>query len=96
MSWIPDEVHNYYEDLLKQHLHSLKLFDMHDEDYIADFCCLVLNQLPTQYIRHNVDMYHYTSPQRFEEMAFQMQTAINNAISWLKREENQRRTKEQY
>ena len=43
MSWIPDEVHNYYEDLLKQYLHSLKLFDTHNEDYIADFCCLVLN-----------------------------------------------------
>ncbi len=94
MSWIPDEVHNYYEDLLKQHLQSLKLFDTHDEDYIADFCCLVLNQLPAQYIRHNVDMYHYTSPQKFEEMAFEMRLAINNATSWLDREENKRYIKE--
>lgn len=90
MSRVADDVHNYYEHLLRQSLYSLKLIDTHDEDYIADFCCLVLNQLPTQYVRYDVDMCHFTSRDKHEEMLTKLQHAIDAATAWLDREENKR------
>ena len=53
---ISDDIHNYYEKLVLDHFRELKIEDTHDIDFVADLTCIVLNQLPTRYIRHEVDM----------------------------------------
>lgn len=43
---LDDDIHNYYEKLLLDHLVELRLDDEYDTEYLADLCCIVLNQLP--------------------------------------------------
>ncbi len=95
MSLIPDDVHNYYEDLLQQHILALELHLTRDEDYMADLCCLVLNQLPAHYIRHNVDMAYFTSPAQRDEMELRIQDAVSKSVAWLDKKEHQRSTRDE-
>jgi len=95
MSLIPDDVHNYYEDLLQQHIQALELNKTRDEDYLADLACLVLNQLPAHYIRHNVDMCYFTTPDQRDEMELRVQDAVSKSVSWLDQEEHQRKVREE-
>ena len=74
---ISDDIHNYYEKLVMQHFTLSKFDEKYDEDFIADLTCVVLNQLPTRYIRHEVDMAFYLpASERFE-----MESKVKNAIS---------------
>jgi hypothetical protein len=95
MALIPDDVHNYYEDLLQQHIQALELHHTRDEEYLADLCCLVLNQLPAHYIRHNVDMCYFTSPAQRDEMELRVQDAVGKSVNWLDKKEHQRKTLEE-
>ncbi len=56
---ISDDIHNYYEKLVMHHFSVAKFDEKYDEDFISDLTCVVLNQLPTRYIRHEVDMAFY-------------------------------------
>ncbi len=95
MSLIPDDVHNYYEELLQQHIQALELHNTRDEDYLADLSCLVLNQLPAHYIRHTVDMVYFTTDAQRDEMNLRVQDAVSKSVAWLDKKENQRKTREQ-
>lgn len=95
MALIPDDVHNYYEDLLQQHIQALELHQTRDEDYLADLCCLVLNQLPAHYIRHNVDMCYFTTPAQRDEMELRVQDAVSKSVNWLDKKEHQRKAREE-
>ena len=95
MSLIPDDVHKYYEELLQQHIQALELHLTRDDDYMADLCCLVLNQLPAHYIRHTVDMVYFTTPAQRDEMELRVQDAVSKSVAWLDKKENQRKNREQ-
>jgi hypothetical protein len=95
MSVIPSEIHNFYETLLQQHLQALELSTSRDPDYIADLCCLVLNQLPAHYIRHTVDLCYFTSPEQRAEMESKVQDAVVKSIAWLDQKEHQRQSIDQ-
>ena len=56
---ISDDIHNYYEKLVMQYFVSANFDDKYDDEFISDLTCVVLNQLPTRYIRHEVDMSFY-------------------------------------
>ena len=38
---LDDDIHNYYEKLLLDHLVELRLDDEYDTEYLADLCCIV-------------------------------------------------------
>ena len=80
---ISDDIHNYYEKLLVMHFETLKLEEKYDEDFIADLTCVVLNQLPTRYIRHEVDMAFYLPASERFEMETKVKDAINKALEFM-------------
>ena len=80
---ISDDIHNYYEKLVMQHFSVAKIEEKHDSDFIADLTCLVLNQLPTRYIRHEVDMAFYLPPSERFEMESKVKEAITKALEFM-------------
>jgi hypothetical protein len=80
---ISDDIHNYYEKLVLQHFVNSKFDEKYDSDFIADLTCVVLNQLPTRYIRHEVDMAFYLPPSERFEMETKVKKAITNAINFM-------------
>ncbi len=81
---ISDDIHNYYEKLVMQHFSLSKFDEKYDEDYIADLLCVVLNQLPTRYIRHEVDMAFYLPASERFEMEVKVKKAMSKAIEFMK------------
>tara|TARA_B110001454_G_scaffold206930_1_gene217799 strand:+ start:203 stop:475 length:273 start_codon:yes stop_codon:yes gene_type:complete len=80
---ISDDIHNYYEKLVMQHFSLSKFDEKYDEDYIADLTCVVLNQLPNRYIRHEVDMAFYLPASERFEMETKVKKAISRAIEFM-------------
>lgn len=81
---ISDDIHNYYEKLVTQHFSALKVEDKYDSDFIADLTCVVLNQLPTRYIRHEVDMAFYLPASERFEMENNVKSAVSKALEFMK------------
>ncbi|RHW75619.1 late competence development ComFB family protein [Colwellia sp. RSH04] len=80
---ISDDIHNYYEKLVMQHFTAAKFEDKYDIDFIADLTCVVLNQLPTRYIRHEVDMAFYLPASERFEMESKVKHAISQALEFM-------------
>ncbi len=78
------EIHNFYEHLVLQEIHEMELDITHDEEYLADLCCLTLNQLPPFYIRHEVDCCASITDVRRIEMENKVAEALTKATHWLK------------
>lgn len=80
---ISNDIHNYYEKLVMHHFTLGKFDEKYDEDFLADLTCVVLNQLPTRYIRHEVDMAFYLPASELFEMEARVKNAINKAIEFM-------------
>jgi hypothetical protein len=80
---LDDDIHNYYEKLLLDHLIELRLEDDYDSEYLADLCCIVLNQLPPKYIRYEVDMAFYLPQTERFEMVMKVREAVAKAKGFL-------------
>jgi len=81
---ISDDIHNYYEKLVIQYFALSKFDEKYDEDFIADLFCIVLNQLPTRYIRHEVDMAFYLPASERFEMESRVKNAVSKAVEFMK------------
>ena len=79
---IPDDIHNYYEKLVSIYLAEIEISDRYDNEFIADLICLVLNQLPTRYIRHEVDMAFYLTEQERLTMVTDVETAVTSSLDF--------------
>lgn len=66
-----------------QHFVTAKFDEKYDLDFIADLTCVVLNQLPTRYIRHEVDMAFYLPPSERFEMESKVKQAIAKALDFM-------------
>lgn len=78
-----DDIHNYYEHVVVDHIEALGLQERFDSEFIADLCCLVLNQLPAKYIRYEVDMAFFLSKDQRLEMDKQVQEAVAKGVDFL-------------
>ncbi|WP_440905609.1 late competence development ComFB family protein [Catenovulum sp. SX2] len=79
-----DDIHNYYENLVINKLQQMNITEENkDSDYLADLCCLVLNQLPPRYIRYEVDMAFYMPQAERLQMEMNVDSAIRSAIKFL-------------
>jgi len=81
---ISDDIHNYYEKLVTHYFTIAKFDEKYDDDFIADITCVVLNQLPTRYIRHEVDMAFYLPASERFEMEAKVKEAIAKALEFMK------------
>ena len=75
-----DSIHNYYEMLVIENLKEKLPDQFNNTDYIADIACVTLNHLPPRYIRHDVDMAFYLSPDERQEMLDKVSSAVETAI----------------
>ncbi|GIU48714.1 late competence development ComFB family protein [Shewanella algidipiscicola] len=78
------EIRNYYEVLLLEMLSDEGLIDELPEDYLADLCCVTLNQLPVRYIRHLVDTYFFEDYDELKQMKTEIQSALEKSRAFLK------------
>ncbi len=77
-----DEIHNYYEQLVINHIveRARTLHQLTDEDLIVDAACIALNRLPGRYIRHDVDMAFFLTSGERERMQQRVTHEIDAAL----------------
>jgi hypothetical protein len=80
---LDDDIHNYYEHLVLEKIENMDLNKTKDDDYLADLCCLALNQIPPRYIRFEVDMAFYLPRSERKQMEMNAINAVNQAMSFL-------------
>lgn len=80
---LDDDIHNYYEKLLLNHIVELELDSTKDSEYLADLCCISLNLLPPRYIRYEVDMSFYLPQSERFEMQMKVKEAVGRARQFL-------------
>jgi hypothetical protein len=81
---LDNDIHNYYEHLVLERIELLGLNMSKNEDYLADLCCLALNQIPPRYIRFEVDMSFYLGQSERQQMEMNAVNAVSQAMSFLK------------
>lgn len=80
------DIRNYYEHLVAEEISRLHLNDP-SADFYADVMCLALNQLPSKYIRHEVDMAFYLPQNERFEMQMRAREAVERAVKFLAEQE---------
>lgn len=80
---LDDDIHNYYEHLVLERIAKLGLDKTKTPDYLADLCCLALNQVPPRYIRFEVDMAFYLPQSERRQMEMNVEYAISKALRFL-------------
>ncbi len=80
---IDNDIHNYYEHLVSDKIDELGIPKRKNAEYLADLFCLTLNQLPTRYIRHEVDMAFYLPNSERLQMSMNVENAVKSAIEYL-------------
>lgn len=78
-----DSIHNYYESMVFNALREKRPDHFGSNDYTADIACVALNNLPPRYIRHDVDMAFYLSPDERQEMVDKVDKAVIEAIKFV-------------
>ncbi|HEH9432916.1 TPA: late competence development ComFB family protein [Aeromonas sobria] len=74
------DIHNFYEHLVLKEIEKQNLQQTLTGDQMADLCCLTLNQLPSHYIRHNVDMIYFLTDAKRTEMERLVLDALTLAL----------------
>ncbi|WP_438862765.1 late competence development ComFB family protein [Neptunicella sp.] len=80
---LDDDIHNYYEHLILERIQTLGLDKTKSSNYLADLCCLALNQVPPRYIRFEVDMSFYLPQNERQQMEMNVADAIDKAKKFL-------------
>lgn len=79
-----DSIHNYYEKhVIEAIFEASERARGGDRNFMADVACVALNRLPPRYIRHDVDMTFFMSPQELEEIRNKVTTAVHEAILYV-------------
>ena len=91
-----DFIHNFYERRVIEEIYkqSERVKDG-DRNFLADVACVALNRLPPRYIRRDVDMTFFTSPQEMIEIEEKITKAVEYALEYvMKRSESINETKQ--
>lgn len=78
-----DSIHNFYERLVIDAVHNHSDRAKRDPDFLADVACVALNHLPPKYIRYDVDMTFFMSPQEQAEIKDKVVAAVKLAIDYV-------------
>jgi len=83
-----DFIHNYYERLVLQEILTQSSRAQNgDRDFLADVACVALNRMPPRYIRHDVDMTFFMSPQDIQEIEHKVIKAVSDALTYVESRE---------
>ncbi|GGY67802.1 hypothetical protein GCM10011613_10010 [Cellvibrio zantedeschiae] len=83
-----DFIHNYYERLVLEEIFEQSTRAQEgDRDFLADVACVALNRMPPRYIRHDVDMTFFMSPQDMHEIHNKVVNAVTDAINYVESRE---------
>ncbi|CAJ1776430.1 MULTISPECIES: late competence development ComFB family protein [Aeromonas] len=74
------DIHNFYEHLVLKEIEKQGLSQTLNTNQMADLCCLTLNQLPSHYIRHDVDMIYFLTDAKRNEMEKNVITSLKQAL----------------
>ncbi len=76
------EIENYYEHLLLEEINQRIIAGEleNDEDTLSDIACLAMNNLPSRYAHHAVDMAFFLSEDERAQMYSKVHIALNNAV----------------
>jgi len=79
-------IHNYYEHLVTDYLHTTIIPDMPDKstDFFLDVACYALSRLPARYMRHEIDMVFYLEESVRAEMIEDAHKAVDVAVEYIK------------
>ncbi len=84
-----ENVHNYYEKLVREEIGRQLKSDNKakavDDAALEDIGCVALNHLPPRYVRHDVDLIFYLTPEERRQMDGAVQTAVTQAITLVTR-----------
>ena len=78
-------VHNYYERLVFEELANVSERAREDAEFFADVCCVALNHLPPKYVRHDVDLTFFLSPEELSEIITKVSNSVQNAIGYVEK-----------
>ena len=78
-----DTVHNYYEQMVFDQILRANDRANSDAEFMADVACVALNRLPPKYVRHDVDMTFFLTPNDMENMIQNVVEAVNQAIDYV-------------
>ncbi|WP_086932950.1 late competence development ComFB family protein [Agarilytica rhodophyticola] len=90
-----DSVHNYYEQMVFEQLSRAFKRASEDSEFLADAACVALNRLPPRYVRHDVDMTFFMTPNELDEMVNNVVRAVNEAVEYVESREREKAEKEQ-
>lgn len=80
---IIDQIHNYYEKKVLESLTELARPKGYNDEDLVDLACLALNNLPSRYFRHEVDIAFYMSAHEHDDIDRRVRQAVLEAISFL-------------
>ncbi|NVK37732.1 MAG: late competence development ComFB family protein [Gammaproteobacteria bacterium] len=80
---ISDQIQNYYENKVVDSINRIALNKGFNQEQLTDIACLALNNLPTRYYRHEVDLAFYMSAQEHIDIDERVDVAVRNAITYL-------------
>lgn len=80
-----DNIHNYYEQLVFYRINEMVAaqFIEKEQDFLEDVACVALNQLPSRYVRYDVDMVFYMTPDERERMEREVRNAVSMAVDYV-------------
>ena len=80
-----DNINNYFEklvfDVIQEKINDEQIEN--DEDYLGDIACVALNQLPSRYVRHNVDMVFYMTSEERDQNQVVVEDAVAMAVDYV-------------
>ncbi|MBI3563209.1 MAG: late competence development ComFB family protein [Gammaproteobacteria bacterium] len=80
-----DSIHNYYEQLVFHRLNEMVAaeFIESEAEFLCDVACVALNHLPARYVRHEVDMVFYMTPDERERIDREVRNAVSLAVDYV-------------
>ena len=87
-----DNIHNYYELLVVRRLNDMieAEFINTDPAFLEDVACVSLNQLPSRYVKHDVDLVYYMSQDEREKIDYEVHKAVTAAIEYVNQHSHNR------
>ncbi len=82
---ISDQIQNYYEHRVILCINDVARPKGYTEEQMVDLACLALNNLPTRYFRHEVDISFYMSGHEHEEIDRRVLLAVKDAILYIEK-----------
>ena len=88
-----ESIHNYYEQLVLRAIQDLPESAnlSESDDFVSDIACVALNQLPTRYVRHNVDMVFYMTAEERLKIEQDVKKAVAFALDYVSKHASEER-----